>query len=149
MRLARDLRQFIELLNSHGVEYLIVGSFALAFHGWPRFTGDIDILIRPSKENAQRVEAVIQDFGFGSLGLRADDFGKPYQVVQLGHPPNRVDLLTAITGVPFEEAWAQRQSGDLDGVPVAFIGRESFIKNKRATGRWKDRADLEALGETE
>src|SRR5947208_12047170 len=120
MPISKDLREFIELLNSHGVEFLIVGAYALAFHGWPRYTGDIDILIRPSDDNAKRVEAVIRDFGFGSLGLTAADFREPYQVVQIGLPPNRIDLLTALTGVTFDEAWQDREPGDLDGVHVQF-----------------------------
>ncbi|MBZ5620640.1 MAG: nucleotidyltransferase [Acidobacteriia bacterium] len=147
MRLSKDLREFIESLNSHAVEYVIVGAYALAYHGSPRYTGDVDILIRPSAENADRLEGAIRKFGFGSLGLGADDFREPYQVIQLGHPPNRIDLLTGLTGVLFDEAWEGREPGDLDGIPVQFIGREAFLKNKRATGRLKDRADLEALGE--
>jgi len=147
MRLSKDLREFIESLNSHEVEFLIVGSYALAYHGMPRYTGDIDILIRPAVENANRVESVIQSFGFASLGLKAADFLEPDQVVQLGQPPNRIDLLTALTGVTFDEAWQDREPGDLDGIPVQFIGRRAFVKNKRSTGRLKDRADLEALGE--
>jgi hypothetical protein len=147
MRLSQDLREFIESLNSHEVEFLIVGSYALAYHGMPRYTGDIDILIRPAVENANRVESVIRSFGFASLGLKAADFLEPDQVVQLGQPPNRIDLLTALTGVTFDEAWPDREPGDLDGIPVQFIGRRAFVKNKRSTGRLKDRADLEALGE--
>jgi hypothetical protein len=147
MRLSKDLREFIESLNSHEVEFLIVGSYALAYHGMPRYTGDIDILIRPAVENANRVESVIQSFGFASLGLKAADFLEADQVVQLGQPPNRIDLLTALTGVTFDEAWEDREPADLDGIPVQFIGRRAFVKNKRSTGRLKDRADLEALGE--
>lgn len=147
MRLSKDLREFIESLNSHEVEFLIVGSYALAYHGMPRYTGDIDILIRPAVENANRVESVIERFGFASLGLKAADFLEPDQVVQLGQPPNRIDLMTTLTGVTFDEAWQDREPGDLDGIPVQFIGRRAFVKNKRSTGRLKDRADLDALGE--
>jgi hypothetical protein len=86
MRLGKDLREFIESLNFHRVEYLIVGAHALAYHGSPRYTGDLDILIRPSADNANRLEGAIRKFGFGSLGLGADDFSEPYQVIQLGHP---------------------------------------------------------------
>jgi hypothetical protein len=145
MPLQKDLREFIELLNSHRVEYLIVGAFALAFHGVPRFTGDIDILIRTSAENATRVEEVLRVFSFALLGLSAADFLSPHQVIQLGHPPNRIDLVTSITGVTFE-AWASCVLGELHGVPVRFLGREELIRNKRATGRTQDKADLEALG---
>jgi len=146
MPLPKDWREFIELLNSRGVEYLIVGAFALAFHGVPRFTGDIDILVRRSAENSARIEEVLRAFSFASLGLSAADFLNPDQVIQLGHPPNRIDLLTSITGVAFEEAWADRVAGELHGIPVRFIGREMLIRNKRATGRAQDKADLEALG---
>jgi len=146
MPLQKDLREFIESLNSHHVEYLIVGAFALAFHGAPRSTGDIDILLRRSPENAERIESVLVDFSFASLGLSAADFIDADQIIQLGQPPNRIDLLTSITGVEFEEAWAGRVAADLHGIPVHFLGRECLIRNKRATGRTRDLADLEALG---
>jgi hypothetical protein len=146
MRLQKDLKEFIESPNSQSVEYVIVGGFALAFHGFPRYTGDIDILVRCSPENAARLEIAISKFGFASSGLSASDFLSANQVIQLGRPPNCIDLLTSITGVDFEEAWAQRVAAELDGIPVWFIGRESFIKNKQATGRTQDKADLEALG---
>ena len=142
------MREFIESLNSNEVEYLIVGAFALAIHGSPRYTGDIDILVRPSPANARKLTAVISTFGFSSLGLSTQDFLKPDQVIQLGRDPVRIDLLTSITGVEFEEAWEHRVITRLDGLPVPFIGKEDLIKNKRATGRTQDRADLEAL-ETE
>jgi hypothetical protein len=139
------LREFIESLNSHGVEYVVVGAHALAFHGRPRYTGDIDILLRPTAENAARVEHVLIAFSFASLGVRASDFLEPGRVVQLGISPNRIDLLTAISGVTFDEAWSERVKGDLGGIPVAFLSRETIIKNKRATGRKQDAADVDAL----
>lgn len=148
MRLQRDLKEFIGLLNSASVEYCIVGGWALGFHGRPRYTQDIDILIRATPANAARVEAVIQRFGFGSLGLAADDFLAPGQVIQLGQPPNRIDLLTSITGVSDAEVWDSIELGDLDGMPVSFLGRQTLIKNKKATGRPQDCADLEQLGDT-
>jgi len=147
MTLSKDLREFIESLNSHKVEYLIVGAYALAYHGSPRYTGDVDFFVRPTVDNAQRIETVLRAFGFASLGLTARDFEERYQVVQLGHPPNRIDLTTGLTGVSFEEAWQAREAAELDGLPVHFIGRREFVKNKRATARLKDLADLEALGE--
>ena len=147
MRLHKDLREFIGLLNSHGVEYLVVGGYALAFHGVPRYTGDIDLFVRASPENAARVERALAAFGFSSLGLGAADFVQPGPVIQLGLPPNRIDLLTSLTGVDFDEAWAGRAPGELDGLPVCYIGRAAFVKNKRVTGRAQDRADLERLGE--
>ena len=145
MPLPSGLREFIELLNSHRVDYLIAGGYALAFHGHPRYTGDIDILVRASPENAGRLEQVISAFGFADTGLGAKDFLGPDQIVQLGQPPNRVDLLTSITGVGFDEAWANRVSAKLEGLPVFFIGLDSLVKNKKATGRTQDQADLETL----
>ena len=147
MRLPKDLREFIELLNSHKVEYVLVGAYAMAFHSRPRYTEDIDILVRPSPENAARLEGVIRTFGFASLGLSAADFQRANQVVQLGHPPNRIDLLTTISGVSFEEAWQGRESGELDGVPVGFLNRNCLLRNKRASGRDKDLEDLKRLSE--
>jgi len=148
MPLPKDWRAFIESLNSSEVEYLIVGAVALAHHGFPRYTGDIDILVRSSPENAQRLEGVLRGFGFGELGLKAADFIDSYQVIQLGLPPNRIDLRTSITGVSFEEAWAARIEVALEGTRVNFIGRQALIQNKRATRRPQDLADLAALGES-
>ena len=147
MPLPKDWRAFIESLNSSGVEYLVVGAVALAHHGFPRYTGDLDILVHNSPENARRLEGVLQGFGFGDLGLKATDFIDSYQVVQLGLPPNRIDLLTSITGVSFEEAWAERIETVLEGMRVNFIGRQALIQNKKATRRPQDLADLAALGE--
>ena len=135
MPLPKDWRAFIESLNSNGVAYLIVGAVAPAHYGFPRYTGDLDVLIRNTPDNAARLESAVSDFGFGSLGLGAADFVNAYQVVQLGTAPNRIDLLTSITGVSFDDAWQGRLEGDLGGVPVAFIGRRELIQNKRSTGR--------------
>lgn len=146
MPLPADWRAFIKSLNSNGVEYVIVGAVALAHHGFPRYTGDLDILIRNSPENAKRLESALAAFGLAALGLQAADFSESYRVIQLGVPPNRIDLLTSITGVPFDEAWASRVHADVEGIPVNFIGREALIRNKRLTGRAQDKADLEALG---
>ena len=146
MRLPKDFKEFIELLNSNRVEYVIVGGYALAFHGTPRYTGDIDFLVRCSPENAARLEKCLHAFGFGSLGITAADFLKSGQVVQLGFPPHRIDIVTSITGVDFDEIWPLRIASELDGQPVSFIDRGSFVKNKKATGRMKDLADVEALG---
>ena len=146
MPLPEDWRAFIESLNSHGVEYVVVGAVALAHHGHPRYTGDLDILVRNSTENAQRLEKVLTAFGFGSLGLKAADFSSSYQVVQLGVAPDRIDILTSLTGVTFDEAWAGREQGLIGETRVNFLGREALILNKKRTGRAQDEADLEALG---
>jgi hypothetical protein len=143
--LQKDLREFIESLNSHEVEFVVVGAHAVAFHGFPRFTGDIDLLVRPTRDNAERVMAALKAFGFASPGLSATDFIRPDSVVQLGVPPNRIDLLTAITGVGFDEAWAGRSAGALGGLSVNFLGYDSLLKNKQATGRGKDAEDVASL----
>lgn len=145
MKLQKDLREFIELLSSHTVEFIVVGGHAVAFHGHPRFTGDIDFFVRPSRDNAERIIRVLVTFGFGDLALSADDFTKPRSVVQLGRPPNRIDLLSSISGVDFQEAWDNRVQGELDGLPVSFLGFETLVKNKRASGRDKDLGDVKKL----
>ncbi len=147
MEVQSDFRDLFALFNAREVEYLIVGAYALAFHGAPRYTGDMDILVKPGSSNAKRILAVLKDFGFGSVGLKPEDFQIPDKVIQLGVPPVRVDLLTSITGVSWEKAFSGRIKGKYGGIPVNYIGREQFILNKRDLGRKKDLADLEALGE--
>jgi hypothetical protein len=147
MEIQQDFKELLELFNGHSVEYMIVGAYALAYHGSPRFTGDIDIFVRPAQDNAAKIIAALDHFGFGSLNLTTDDFQKPDSVVQLGVPPVRIDLITSLTGISWEEADKGKQRGLYGEVPVFFLGREQYIINKRATGRKKDLADLEALGE--
>lgn len=142
-----DFRDLLALLNEHKVEYLIVGGYALAFHGAPRFTGDIDIFVRPSSENASRVLEALAAFGFRFPNLTVADFQNPDKVVQLGVPPVRIDIITSISGVSWEEAEAAKEPGSFGDVPVSYIGRREYIKNKRSAGRKKDLADIEALGE--
>jgi hypothetical protein len=147
MEVQPDFRELLVLFNAHNVEYMIVGGYALAFHGVPRFTGDLDILVKPEPANAQRILEALEEFGFTSVGLTTADFERPDQVVQLGVPPVRVDIITSLTGVSWDEALAGRSAGTYGDTPVYYIGREQFIANKRATGRKRDLADLEALGE--
>jgi hypothetical protein len=147
MDVPRDFSELLALFNAHHVDYLIVGAHALAFHGAPRYTGDLDLLVRPDPENAGRILRALDEFGFGSLGLTAEDFTAPDNVIQLGRAPVRVDLVTSITGVSWEQAAAgnvEARYGDLD---VRYLGKRELIQNKRALGRKKDLADLEALGE--
>ena len=146
MPLPEDWRAFIESLNSNGVEYVVVGAVALAYHGFPRYTGDLDVLVRNSTDNSKRLESALAEFGLAALGLKAVDFVDSYRVIQLGVAPNRIDLLTSLTGVTFDEAWADRVETVMEGTRVNFIGREALIRNKRLTGRAQDKADLEALG---
>ena len=143
--LNRDFKEFAELLNARGVDYLVVGGYALAAHGHPRYTGDIDFWVRPAPENIARLLNALNDFGFGSLGLGTGDFDND-TVVQLGQPPRRIDLLTAIDGVEFETCFARREQVELAGVRLNIIGLEDFKLNKQASGRLKDLADLDSLG---
>jgi len=145
MNLEEDLREFVELLNALDVRYIVVGAFAVAYHGYPRFTGDIDLFIERSSENAKRIVDVIEQFGFGDLGFSVEDFLEENQVVQLGISPNRIDLLTFLSGVDFDEAWATREHGEIEGLRLPIISRELLKRNKAATGRSQDLADLERL----
>jgi hypothetical protein len=148
METQRDFEELLASFNAHRVEYVIVGGYALAFHGAPRFTGDLDLFVRPGPENAARILAALGDFGFASMGLTSADFERPDRVVQLGVPPVRVDLITSISGVTWDEAAAGRVEGAYGGVRVGYLGRAQFVANKRASGRRRDLADLEALGES-
>jgi hypothetical protein len=145
MPLSKDLKEFVGLLNSNKVDYLVVGAFAVAFYGFPRYTADLDLLIRPTAENAQRTLDALAQFGFGSLGVQVADLEKSGVVLQLGVQPNRIDLLTGISGVSFEEAWATCSEGAIDGIPTRFIGRDALLRNKESTGRAKDLGDAEEL----
>jgi predicted nucleotidyltransferase len=147
MEVQKDFREFLALLNEHEVKFIIVGGYALAYHGAPRFTGDIDVFVKPDQENAKRILNVLADFGFSSLDITIADFQNRDNVIQLGLPPVRIDLITSISGVTWEEAYASKEPGLFDDVSVSYIGKEQFIINKRATGRKKDLADLESLGE--
>lgn len=141
-----DFAELVAALNQKKVEFVIVGAHAVAFHGYARGTKDLDILIRPTPENIPRVLAALKDFGFGSLGLKEADFTGD-SVVQLGYPPNRVDLLSGISGVDTEKAWKTRVKGTYQGHPACFISRECLLENKRAADRGQDRLDVQKLEE--
>ena len=143
-----DFRDMLAALLAAGARFLVVGAHALAVHGVPRATGDLDVWIDADPDNAERVHGALLDFGapVASMGVTPDELARPDQVVQIGLPPRRIDILTGITGVGFDEAWPERVTHDVDGLAVPFIGRRALVKNKRATGRAKDIADLEALG---
>lgn len=147
MEVQPDFRDLLALLNVHGVEYVIVGAHALAYHGAPRYTGDMDVYVRSDNDNARRIMTALRDFGFGSVGLTEPDFSAPDKIIQLGYPPVRVDLVTSLTGVSWDEVSAHKLAGKYGDVSVHYIGRREFIANKRACGRKKDLADLEALGQ--
>ena len=145
MQLGKDFRDLLELLNRHQVRYLVVGGFAVAVHGAPRYTKDLDIWLEVSPDNARRIIAVLDEFGFASLGLRDEDFLDEDIVIQLGYEPNRLDFLTKLTGVEFAEAHAARTSFVINGIDVPVIDRASLIANKRALGRSHDLEDAKEL----
>ena len=146
MKLSKDLKEFVALLNSRKTKYLLVGGHAVAYHGFPRYTADIDFVIETSPENAALVAAAVNEFGFASLGLKPDDLRTPETVIQLGRAPNRIDLLTSVTAVSFEEAWKTKIETNLDGMPVWVISKELLVRNKLATARPQDLADVARLG---
>ena len=147
MALSKDWREFLELLNSRAVGYVIAGSQSLAFHGRPRHTGDLDILIRPTPDNARLLLALLNQFGFEQSGFKETDFLQPEQIIQLGRAPSRIDLLTSISGLSTNEAFAGKISAILDDIPVFILGKDALIRNKRAVGRPQDLADLAELEE--
>lgn len=124
---------------------MIVGGYAVGIHGHPRYTGDLDIWLLPEKENVQKILVCIKEFGFGSLNITADDLGKEGNIIQLGFPPLRIDLLTSIDGVSFHECYPNRKTITITGLPVNFIGYDDLIKNKKASGRHQDLGDIENL----
>jgi hypothetical protein len=146
MNIHPDFNEFVAVLNKNKVEYVIVGSFALAFHGYPRATGDIDFWIRPTPVNVTALFRALGEFGFKELEISEDDLmsGK---IIQLGYPPVRIDLITVLDGLEEEDIWRTRAKGKFGNHAVFYLGREAFVKNKRALGRYKDLADLELLGE--
>ena len=143
--ISKDFKEFIALLNSHQVKYLVVGGYALAFHGHPRYTKDLDVWILVDPINAHNVIEALKDFGFASLGLNEKDFLTPNTVVQLGQLPHRIDILTTATGIEFANCYPHKQEVVIDGVSISFIDLENLKRNKRATGRHQDLADVEKL----
>jgi len=141
-----DFKEFIQLLNAHDVHYLVVGGYAVAVHGYPRYTKDIDIWLEMSPENAQKTIQTLDEFGFSSLGIQPTDFLEADMIIQLGYPPNRIDLITSLSGVDFLTCYEKRLDIDIDGTLVAFIDLENLKVNKSASGRTQDLADLENLG---
>jgi hypothetical protein len=141
-------QDFVDLLRAfvaHDVRFLIVGAYALALHGRPRATGDLDVWVDATPENAPRVVCALATFGAPMDQISEADFANPGVVFQMGLPPGRIDILTELTGLAFDEAWPTRVQEDLGGVTVNFIGREAFIRNKRATARAKDLGDIEGM----
>ena len=146
MILAQDFQDFIQLLNKHKVAYMIVGGYALAFHGKPRHTGDLDIWINISEDNATRMVKVIKDFGMAALGLKKADFLRPGYVTQIGYPPLRIDILNEIDGISFNDAIKNMQTLQSDdGIEITYIGLHDFITNKEASGRSQDLTDIKEI----
>ncbi len=145
MNLNQDFKKFFQLLNANEVQYLIVGGYAVAFHGHPRYTKDIDVWIWIDPENAARVVKTLADFGFESLGLKENDFLETETIIQLGYAPNRIDLIMGVPGVAFPECYAKRVETEIDGVTLPFIDLENLKKAKKASGRLQDLADIENL----
>jgi len=143
--LNQDFKEFIQSLDDNGVRYLVVGGYAVAFHGHPRYTKDMDVWIELSPDNAVRMVKALDQFGFGSLGLKREDFLTHDQIIQLGHAPNRIDILTTLAGVQFENCYASRVQVEMDQVKVNFIDLEHLKQNKKAAGRLQDLADVEKL----
>lgn len=140
-----DFKEFIQSLNDNQVRYLVIGGYAVALHGYPRYTKDIDIWIEMTPGNAENMMKALAEFGFASVDLQSADFLVPDQVIQLGYPPNRIDLITTPDGVNFETCYSSRLQTEMDGVMVNFIDLENLKVNKRASGRFQDLADLENL----
>jgi len=145
IELASDFKEFLKLLNLHHVEYLLIGGYAVSYHGYPRATNDLDVWIAVHPDNADRLVQVVQSFGFATPELSADLFLQDNKIVRMGRPPIRIELLTSISGVEFADCYARRLITEVDGVPVNLIDLEDLKQNKRASGRYKDLNDLENL----
>ncbi len=143
--LSQDFKEFVQLLIENKADYLIVGGYAVGVHGYPRFTGDLDIWLNPTVENATKILKCIDLFGFGTLNFTEKDFTKEENVIQLGYPPLRIDLLTTIDGVKFQDCYKNKVIFEMDDLQVNFISYNDLIKNKTSSGRLRDLDDIENL----
>ncbi len=141
----RDFIELFQCLNARKVSYLIVGGYAVAWHGYPRYTGDLDLFIKPERKNAENIILALEDFGFAGLELRPEDLLDPKALISLGYPPERVDFVSEIDAVKWEKAWEGRAEGDFSGEPVTFIGLDELIENKLASSRPQDKVDADIL----
>lgn len=145
MRVEEDFEELLRLLNKNKVKYCIVGAYAVAFYGKPRYTKDMDIFVEPSNENGRRIVKALDEFGFSSLKLTEKDFSQKGNIIQLGYEPNRIDIITSIKGCSFSKVWKNKRIGHYGREKVFFIGLKELLKNKRATRRRQDQIDLEIL----
>ena len=145
MKTEKDYEEFLELLNKHNVRYCVIGAFALAFHARPRYTKDIDILVESTTDNAKRLLIALDEFGFGSLNLTVEDFVTQGNIIQLGYEPVRIDIITSIKGLEFDDIWENRIQGPYGNQTINFIDRQNLIRSKKLSNRVQDQADLELL----
>jgi hypothetical protein len=145
--LSQDFSEFLKLLNDNQVRYLVVGGYAVAFHGHPRYTKDLDIWIESTRDNAVKILRALDAFGFKSLGIQEDDLIHSDQIIQLGYPPNRIDLITSASGIEFSDCYPSHLTARVDDIDLPFIDLESLLKNKKASGRLQDLADIEHLSD--
>jgi len=145
IHLPNDFKEFLKLLNAHQVEYLLIGGYAVGYHGYPRATADMDIWIAINPVNSEKIVTVLKEFGFNVAGLSAELFLKEWQIIRLGLPPIRIEITTSISGVNFSECYQSKIEDELDGVKINLISLNYLKINKRASGRHQDLADLEKL----
>lgn len=145
MKTEKDYEEFLGLLNKHDVLYCIIGAFALAFHARPRYTKDLDVLVEATIENAKKLLAALDEFGFGSLNLVVEDFSTKGNIIQLGYEPVRIDIITSIEGLDFNDVWKNRVQGSYGCHAVNYIDRENLIRTKKISNRAQDKADVELL----
>jgi predicted nucleotidyltransferase len=145
INLPQDFKEFLKLLNAHRVKYLLIGGYAVAYHGYPRATADMDVWVEVEPANADKIVVVLKEFGFDLPALSAELFLVPEKIIRMGEPPIRIEIVTSISGVTFEDCYASRVIDELDGIPVSLIGLADLKGNKRASGRFKDLDDLENL----
>jgi hypothetical protein len=144
-KVEKDYEELLRLFNKYKVKYCVVGAFAIAFYSIPRYTKDMDILVEPSTQNGEKIVNALKKFGFGTLKLSAIDFAQKGNIIQLGYEPVRIDLLTSIDGCTFENVLKNKTKGRYGNEKVYFIGARELIKNKRASKRKQDEADIEVL----
>jgi hypothetical protein len=145
MKVEKDYEEFLSLFNKHSVRYCIVGAYAVAFYAKPRYTKDIDILVEPSKENAQKILRALGEFGFGELSISVDDLTHEGNILQLGYEPLRIDLLNKLEAFQFQDIWQNKVTGDYGSEKVYFISLDDLIKNKKISARPTDKIDIELL----